>query len=253
MATFCTPENGKKDMLTETLNGLSKTVDWSKHRMYLIDNSPGDLGLKGYQASDMNGKLTYIYNDGENLGTAEAINIGWRKRQPKEHAVKMDDDCLIHDEGWLDLLEECIERDPMIGIIGLKRKDLDERPDHESEFYRSSLRMLRGERGERWLIVEDVKHVMGTCQLYNHRLLAKIGYLYQPRKYGFDDSLAAVRCEVAGFKNCFLPHINIDHIDPGDTEYQTWKHKVSSEDMVEFNRLKAAYRNGREDIYYQPF
>jgi len=101
--------------------------------------------------------------------------------------------------------------------------------------------------------VEYVNHVMGTCQMYSPELRAKIGYLYQPRLYGFDDSLAAIRCHVAGFKNAFLPHIEIDHIDPGGTAYQDWKHKVSGEDMAEYNRLKHGYQTGQIPIYYNPF
>lgn len=149
-------------------------------------------------------------------------------------------------------MQEAIKRDPQIGIIGLKRKDLIESPWRNDQF-KSEIRMLPHDPGQSWIIVEDVAHVMGSVQMYNPALLDEIGYLYQPRLYGFDDSLAAVRCRVAGFKNCFLPHINIDHIDPGDTPFQTWKHKVSGEDMPEYNRLKDGYQNGAIPIYYNPY
>jgi thiaminase len=85
--------------------------------------------------------------------------------------------------------------------------------------------------------------------MFNSALLDKIGYLYQPRLYGFDDALAAVRCEVAGYASVFLPHIEIDHIDTGETAYQGWKEKHAGEDMAEYNRLKDAYRKGTRPIF----
>jgi hypothetical protein len=113
--------------------------------------------------------------------------------------------------------------------------------------------MLPHKPGEKWIVGEIVNHVMGTCQGYSPTLLDKIGYLYQPRLYGFDDALAAARCKVAGFLSVFLPHIEIDHIDPGDTAYQGWKEKVAGEDMAEYNRIVNGYFDGSIPIYYNPF
>jgi hypothetical protein len=164
----------------------------------------------------------------------------------------MDNDVVIHQSGWADQMEAAIARDPNIGIIGLKRKDCWENPAHPEPFYRSTLEMLPHVAGEPWIVVEKVRHVMGTCQMFNSALLDKIGYLYQPRLYGFDDCLAATRSEVAGFYNAFLPHIDIDHIDTGETAYQGWKEKHSGEDMASFNSITQAYREGRRPIYEQP-
>lgn len=253
MATYCTGLNGREKLFEQVLDNLNRTVNKKKHRLFIVDNSPDDRAKKVFNNSDIRHYANFISNQGRNLGTAEAVNIGWKHRDAGEHCVKMDDDCIVNSMHWADELEEAIERDPEIGIIGLKRKDCDEKPDHEHTFYKSHLRMLPHQKGQRWIIVEDVNHVMGTCQMYNARLMAKIGYLYQPRLYGFDDSLAAIRCKVAGMKNCFLSHINIDHIDPGTTDYQTWKHAVSGEDMTEYNKLKDEYLSKSRSIYYNPF
>ena len=261
MAVYATEENNKTEIARRTIQALLRTVDWEKHRIIIINNASCEAAkmmLDDWESAVDAGfwkatrdTFTVIHND-ENSGTAGAINMAWKLRQPGECVVKMDDDALIHDAGWCDRLEEAIQRDPQIGIIGLKRKDLMENPWRNDQF-KSELRMLPHEPGESWIVVEEVGHVMGTCQMYSPALLDKIGFLFQPRLYGFDDSLAAVRCRVAGFKNCFLPHIRIDHIDPGDTPFQEWKHKVSGEDMPEYNRLKAGYQNGTIPVYYNPY
>ena len=253
MAVYSTQENGKDEYLAKTLKSLFKTVNFKKHRLMLSVNARTEQTnhLIGIYKDIISGVM---YND-TNLGTAEAINLVWRHRIPGEHCIKLDDDVVIHQEGWLDQLEECIQRDPNIGIIGLKRKDCIESPWHEHHFYKSKLVMLPHQPGEKWYIVEEVSHVMGTCQLYNSKLLDKIGYLYQLQgnKYGFDDALAAQRSKIAGFKNVFLPHIEIDHIDPGGTPYQAWKEKNAGERMAEYNNTVLAYQRGIRPIYYNPF
>lgn len=251
MAVYDTAENKRTWMTRETLRSLRLTVNMSRHRVVIVDNNSVPETKEVYEQFH---EFTYIYNT-ENVGTAAAINRGWREhRRPGEHAVKMDNDVVIHYAGWADELEEAIERDPLIGICGLKRKDCMENPDRQDgDFFKSRLYMLPHTPGQRWIIGEQVNHVMGTCQMYSSMLLSDIGYLYQPRLYGFDDALAGVRCQIAGYKSVFLPHIEIDHIDPGDTPYQRWKEKSAGEDFAEYHRIVAEYQSGKRPIYYNPF
>lgn len=253
MAVYSTATNNKDKYLRDTLFSLSRTVDFDKHRLMLSVNSHTEETLNILNTyKDIISKI--IFNGG-NIGTAEAINKVWQHRQIGEHAVKMDDDVVIHYNGWLDKLESCIQRDNNIGIIGLKRKDCWETTWHDDLQYKSNLIMLPHQPGETWLIVEQVKHVMGTVQLYNSKLLDKIGYLYQGEgtKYGFDDVLASYRSEIAGFKNCHYSHIEIDHIDEGEKEYQGWKEKHSGERFNMINSIVNSYIRGTKSIYYNPF
>lgn len=251
IAIYDTPENGRSELTRRTLESLLQTVDFTRHRVFLIVNAATE---------ETNDSIKYFYDslhlpcmvirNETNVGTARAINQAWKYRQPGEHAIKMDNDVVIHRAGWVDEMEEAISRDPKIGIIGLKRKDLWETPWHPDPTQRSAMRMLPHEAGQKWIIVEYVNHVMGTCQMYNAALLDKIGYLYQPGLYGFDDSLAAIRCKVAGFKSCFLHGYEIDHIDPGGNEFTEWKRRKAGEDSPEYHRLKDGYLSGSISIYY---
>lgn len=247
MAVHDTDENGRTEYTERTIEESLLTLDpWRK--AWIIDNGSCEKTKKLLAKYERGGKINLITLP-ENIGTAKAVNLAWRHRQAGQHCVKMDNDVVIHSTTWVDELEECINCDPRIGIVGLKRKDCWENPEHPDPFYRSRLITLPHVGGQPWINVEAVNHVMGTCQLYNSALLDRIGYLYQPRLYGFDDALAAVRCKVAGFYSCFLPHIRIDHIDRGDTAYQGWKEKHAGEDMDEYNRLKNGYISGTIDIY----
>jgi hypothetical protein len=92
---------------------------------------------------------------------------------------------------------------------------------------------------------------MGTCQAYSSALLDKIGYLYQGNwKYGFDDSLAAVRAKVMGFQSVFLHGFELDHIDPGGDDYTKEKQDLAGQAMTWFNHTRQAYLSGKKDPYY---
>ncbi len=266
MAVYDTEENGRSWMTDRTIESLRRTVDWGKHRLIIIDNAScaeTKSLLYDYLARfkeeekptasfcDIPFSFELIVNT-ENVGTAKAINQAWKLREPGEHLIKMDNDVVIHKNGWIDELEQAIARQPKIGIIGLKRKDLAEHPNYPvGHQYKSNLLMLPHEGGQPWIVVEEVQHVMGTCQMYNSALIDKIGGMYQMDGiYGFDDSLAAIRCRLAGFMNVFLPHIDIDHIDPGTNEYSEWKRQYAGEQMEAFGKVKNEYISGTRDIYY---
>lgn len=254
MATFCTETNNRAPLLKQTLDSLLKTVDFQKHRIFIIVNSAVPESVDAiFNFGGYVGKALEVIYPTENIGTARAVNKGWKHRVEGEMCIKMDDDVVIHRAGWVDEMEEALIRDPKIGIIGLKRKDLWECPWYPDPAWRSVLRMLPHEAGQTWIITEDVHHVMGTCQAYSPALLEKIGYLYQPFQYGFDDSLAAIRCKVAGLRSCFLHGYEIDHIDPGGDAYTLEKveaTKSGSPNNVEYHRLKNGYQNGTIGIYY---
>jgi GT2 family glycosyltransferase len=295
MAVYDTKANNRNGFTVQTLRSLEGSVNWNKHRLIVIDNG-SCVHTKSILTKHSGWYFPFeTITLPENIGTARAINKAWRVRNPGEHCIKMDNDVVIHQAGWLDTLEECIARDPTIGIIGLKRKDLFEDPylvevahaiqaekmskedglkiiedkykwwlDEDTNrkpldclnfglAWPATSKALPHKRGEKWLNVEVVNHVMGTCQLYNSALLDKIGYLYQMGElYGFDDSLAAARSLRAGFYNCFYPHIDMDHIDPGDNPYTQQKAKDSGVYLEKFLRLREDISAGRVPIYYGP-
>lgn len=259
MAVHDTAENKRTQFTRETLDCLRRTVHPARHRVIVVDNGSCPETLELYEQYP---QFDYLYNT-ENIGTAEAINRAWMFRYPDENAVKMDNDVVIHVQNWADMLEEAISRKMAynlhtdewvmneIGIIGLKRKDLAESP-WRTDWARSRMYRLSHEPGERWLDIERVGHVMGTCQMYSAALLEKIGFLYQPGLYGFDDALAAARCKAAGFWNAFLLGIEIDHIDPGGTPYNEWKREEADKYWKKVQEIGNDYLTGKKSVYYAP-
>ena len=247
MAVHDTVENDRTWMTRKTLESLAGTVNMSKNRIVVVDNGSCSATKWLYAGMADIFDFTLIVNE-SNVGTAAAINQAWRHRKPGEHCVKMDNDVVIHQRNWPHLMELVFAIDPDIGICGLKRMDLAEAPWAVGDM-KSTLRMLPHKPGQRWIVVEEVKGVMGTCQAFSSALLDRIGYLTQPGVYGFDDSLASIRARLAGFKRVFLPHIRIDHIDPGGDAYCEWKIREAGRQFPAFNAEVALYECGAKDVY----
>lgn len=248
MAVYDTPENNRTWMTAKTLQSLYETVNFDRHRLIISDN--GSCPETHNLYTQYQEIIEEVIFNGENIGTAKALNKAWRFRKSDEAVCKVDNDVIWHRRDWPDLIEMVFQKTTNIGICGLKRRDLDEWPLSKHEFYKTSLEAIEHVKGEPWLIVEPANHVIGTCQAYSPELLDKIGYLWQPGLYGFDDALACARARVAGFLCVFLHGISIDHIDPGGTEFITWKQKHAGQFMNEYRKALLQYAHGERDVYY---
>ncbi len=247
IAVWDTEENDRTQYTWKTLEALVKTVDLTKHRIIVSDNGSCQATIDCYiHFKDF---LDIIYNK-SNIGTARAINNVLRLRNESENFIKMDNDIVVHEIGWVDQLETVIAKDNSIGILGLKRKDIWQHPLHENPAYKTYLEALPHEAGEKWLNIEVCTDIMGSCTMFSDRLIQEVGFLYQSGSYAFDDTDMSYRSHLAGFKNAFLPHIEIDHIDAGGNDYMHWKHKVAGEAMADFNRRCEEYKTGFRPLYY---
>lgn len=255
MAVHDTEENGRSEFTGKTLECFTHTVDFTKHELVIIDNASCAKTksiLKGFlMAANWLGyrnNVTVITNE-TNVGTAKAINQGLALRMADQYAIKIDNDVVIHQVKWVDEMEEAMRRMPKLGILGLKRKDLKQRPDAEAHFWRSELLMVPQEPGQRWYVVEKADDIMGTCTMFSPALLEKIGGLRQPGVYGWDDVDYCYRSQKSGFINAFLPHIEIEHIDVGGTPYCAWKTEEAGAKGKERLQWQAAYDNGTMPLY----
>lgn len=252
MAVWDTDENKRTEYTEATLLSLRDTVDLDKHKLIVVDNcSCLSTQLLYSKLVNRMGNAEIIFMP-ENAGTARAINQAWIKRHPGEHCIKMDNDVVINQSGWVEEMERAIATDNQIGIIGLKRKDVWQFPGHSDPNLKSELIMLPHQNGEQWIVVERCADIIGTCTMFNSDLLDKVGYSYQPGLYGYEDVLFCHRSHLAGFYNCFLPHIDIEHIDTGATPYQHWKEKHAGDNTSAMIEIFKAYVNGTRPIY-EPF
>lgn len=242
MCCFCTEENGKLKYLKQTLGSLLSTVNWTKSRLFIINNSQYKEA-QDYLRVFCDGLAIELIEPTENLGTAEGINLALKQRNPGEIVIKCDDDWTTEHIGWVDELEAQIKKRPEIGILGLKRDDIWQTPDNPDPRYKTRM------EGK----LEICEDIMGTCTMFSPKLLDKVGFMAQPSQYGFDDVLMSVRSVCAGFTNAFLPHIKITNLDIKPTKYTQWKKDESAVYLDEVSKLCDMYRDGKVSYYYNPF
>jgi GT2 family glycosyltransferase len=249
-AVYDTETNDRARYTKETLMCLRDTVDFKKHRVVISDN--GSCAESVEIIRKFGGLIgAHIIHNGQNLGTAKAVNKGIALRNKAEHCIKFDNDIRVLGAGWVDQMEEAIERDPKIGVLGLKRKDLVQTPWHEDPDFKSELILLPHDAGQRWITVEKSRDIMGTCTMLNWRLIDRIGGYAQPLPYAFDDTLINLRSILAGFYNAFLNHIEIEHLDDGANPYSHEKHKIAADSWPIYHEWHRGYIEGTRPLYEQ--
>ncbi len=255
IASFCTEENGRLKYAKRCMDSLLETVDFNKHRLGIYLNSPSEEAVDFYKLFRLEfwnkfpkENLIILRNE-KNVGTAKAVNSIMTHRGNRK-CIKMDDDVVFNKVGWVDEMEDAISRLPKIGILGLKRRDLAE-STYRTDWAASKLIEVPHEAGQKWYVVEQVNHVMGTCTMYSDAFIEICGGLYQMEGlYGFDDALACYRAALVGLASCFLHGIDIEHIDEGGDVYTDWKQKYSGEKMTAYNEALQKYKSGELSVYY---
>jgi len=259
MASYVTETNGRLQYAKDTLRGLLETVNFNIHELFISDNNSCEEMIDFYDTFKQSfydkfpiDNLEISYNT-YNMGTAEAVNLGIRERKKNQFVIKIDSDVTIGKDLWVEEMEECFSRYPNLGILGLKRTEVMQKADHESPAYRTKLVSAPHERGQKWITLELCDDIIGTCTMFSPELLDRVGFLFQPANYGWDDVLMSIRSEKAGFINAFLPHIDIIHLDNGEGDYAKQKQKEAEKTIVEFHEISNDYKKGIRDIYYNPF
>lgn len=253
MAVYDTEENNRTNYTIATYNSLAGTVNSEETKIIIIDNNSCER-TKDFFNTIKNKKNTEIITNDSNIGTAEAINLAMKQRKNDQFFVKIDNDVVIHRSGWIDEMIECFNDRPELGILGLKRKDLEDSPEHPmyESYLVFSKNDVKKEKGKPWRVLEVRDDIIGTCTMFSPLLLDKVGYMYQPGVYGYDDVLMSHRSIYSGFVNAFYPCIDIDHIDTESTEFTHWKKRYAGRFQEKIESIIDEYKKGK-NLYYNPF
>ena len=249
---ICMVTYNRIDMTMETLKSLFSTADPKLYSLFIVDNGSQD-GTVDFLKTLTNPQIEDIVYNESNLGTASALNIGWKVEHEREwHAGKLENDVVFKDTNWLRRMKYVVETVTDVGLVGLKRVDLEEKPNHTNAFYRTRLYALPDGS-----VIEIANHVMGTCWLVGKKALKKVGGLRQLGPYGLDDSLYCKRMALAGFYVAFIPDLVIEHIDPGHSkypEYTQWKIDEAGRvlETGAYDEIMAAYTGGLRPLW-EPF
>jgi len=249
--------NSRTWMTTACLSSLRHTVDWARHRLVVVSNGscPSTVDAIKFFIDVIPNSRAYYLN--KNIGQARALNMAWQLRRPGESCVRVDNDTYFTENNWVERLIEVASVDPTIGIVGLKRPDI-ETPNPNGPvgcWSKSNLVMLPHEKGDPWTVIEPCEHVLGACLLCSDLLMERIGYLYQGQfAYGVEDILHCRRAKMAGFSSCYI-HGGMLSLDPEPDHkhaYQAWKDKTGAEGLKWMDGVIKEYENKTRSLYHGP-
>ena len=247
MCVYCTETNGRLKYTQQCLDSLTKTVDWNNNEIVIIDQNSipeAKLAIDNFISNlSTNSRNVTLISLSGNIGTARGINEAIKLRKGR-HVIKIDDDIVWEEEGWVEKLEHVVDVMPGIGAIGLKRLDLIEATYRSDPNFRSVIHTVPHNPGEHWMYVEEVKHLMGSCCMYTAESLKYINALWQPSNYGFDDSIYSAKNQKLGLANCFLLGPVIHHVDDGSNSYTQEKQRDVSEQWAEYERVGKSTLSG---------
>lgn len=234
-----TEENGRFQYTKTAAKHLAENRGFRKV-IFVLNGCSSETVVYINMLKEMYRKHITVISLSENIGTAQAINAGLTLREPGEHAIKIDNDTIINDYHWQDIITQILDN-PNIGVACLKRKDLQDRPGHPD--FPTTLGLIGG-NGERWTAIEMCDFQMGTVMGMSGKLLDKVGNMWQPGIYGLDDYDMCLRSKLSGYTNCYIPGIDIDHLDTGGTPYTDWKVRQAGEGWEQMQARARFYEEG---------
>jgi len=260
VCVYITPdtEESRGKLARDCFSSLLSTVNFDNNELYIVDQNSVKSAkdsivefkdkvatIYGLEAAD-NIKVITL---NENIGTSRGHNLILKERNGR-HQIKFDEDITWYTNDWVERLENIVDKIPEIGVLGCKRKDLIQHDAHESELFRSEVKMVPHVPGTEWEFVEFSRDIMGSCVMYTDKLLDKTGYSFQWGLYGFEDNIYCIRSQAAGFYNAFAHPIHISHNDPGGDIYTEIKRKQASEHWDKYQQFGNAILQKKQSYYF---
>ena len=175
-----TETNGRVSLTKRTIESLDRTVDWSKHRLVINDNSRCRETQELYDDLPMPAVIL-----------RELPGSEWTFRRTGEHAIRIASGAVISSPGWVDVIEGILDADEEIGVIGL-RGILDDTGPGE-EMREPEWQVLATPFESKWFFVRGVEWLQAICIAYSSALLRVLF-----------DSDVSVEDLASGFKSCIL-------------------------------------------------
>ena len=198
--------NGKK-ISVDCLSSLFKITQYSNFKVILIDNGSTDDSLQDILKLKLD---IEIMKNKENIGYAPAINACWRycldKYNP-DYVCNMNNDIIITQKEWLDLMVNSLEKNKEYGICGNRFLF----PDGRDQLLFTELDFDKTDNKDP-KIEKEVKSVSGTNMLIKKSVINKIGGLDENSFCGADDLDYCLRAGKAGFKIIYQGKSKLIHL-----------------------------------------
>lgn len=193
----------------DCLESIFKNTKYNNFKVILLDNGSSDKSLEEIS----NFKNIELIKLNKNVGYSPAMNILWRYSINKYNPVylcNLNNDLILNQPEWLDLLVNEMEKNLDYGISGNKLIF----PDGRVQILFTDLdsNKIKYDSNEKYDFVKQVKSISGTSMFVRRSIIEKIGALDENFFYGADDLDYCLRTNKAGIKILYNGKCEMVHL-----------------------------------------
>jgi len=206
------------DLTRRCLETLKEHTDLSSAEVIAVDNGSTD------ETPARIAELPWIrvVTNASNLGFVRGNNAGIAAAARDADVVLLNNDVEIHQDGWLDSLQEAAHAAPDVGIVGCRLVLPDGRLLHAGTFilpdtfWGQQIGALETDVNQ-YARTRDVEGIVFACAYVKREVLAKIGGLSEEFRSYFEDTDYCLRARKAGFRTVVCGAVTLVHHEHGST------------------------------------
>ncbi len=239
-STFNQEENLKKCLIS-----LRKNVNYSRYKVYFIDDSgTGKIAKKIKKDFPWVDVSENLQNEGYSTSNNKLAKKAIKEYNP-DYILHIDDDTLIIDKNWLKEMVKFAEGDKKIGVVGCKVTY----PKGELQWFYKDKKMNFLKSPKRIIETPEtfgaykVDNVIGACFLIRRSVIDEIGFLdekFNPA-YG-EETDFCLRVGKKGFKLFYVGKVKIVHIGGSSTKHvKDWIWQIKKRNSIRLEWLNFGY------------
>jgi GT2 family glycosyltransferase len=166
-----------------------------------------------------------VLDPGKNIGCNLGFNFGAERAKGK-YLVKLDDDIVVPQNNWLEIMSKALNDFPDLAYVGLTPSDI-----RKNKIYK---RIVKPD-----YTIEITGLVLFCCVMMKYRSWKK--HFYLPAKlglYGYDDVYCAGKAKKLGLRKAYLASHVCEHLrrsSMADPLYRIWKSHYAHKEKVELD------------------
>ena len=221
------PLRAKVSIIILTWNGLEYTKACLRslfehtrpgsYDLVIVDNGSTDGTVEYLKSLAAQSTSLQIICNPSNVGFARGNNIGLTVCSPESDILTLNNDVIIEQNDWLELLREAAYSEDKVGIVGCRLVDEKSRLLHAGAFmpidtlWGQQIGGLEKDIGQ-YTSVREVESVVLACSYIRRDLLNVTGFLDEDYFSYFEDTDLCLRARKAGFKVLCTGKVTLTHL-----------------------------------------
>ena len=214
------------------LEALMLSDGIEKVRLIIVDNNSNEETKKVIQSFQKYPSFIdeVIYNEW-NTGVAFGVNRWLSLREPQEHCIQMDADCILISKDWVKIFLDLIGMKDAAVVAAHRASAWIDKGNEKLDFFRNQI--MPEKRMGTWCELARNNLIITPFMMYKNTLIDHLGYENEATLY--DDIDWAVRVNCTGLKSMYATEVLIQQPDDEVQEhpqYESYRELMSLRERV---------------------